>query len=362
MTQILTQEEIDALIFGMADGDSTAKNEPQAEQAPALAAIQQAQPVVDINELIQSAQKDIVQRVEPKRDYRLYDFRRPEKFSKNQIREVRSQMEILARQFNNIIANLLRFNTEVVLIEVGQCNYADLYRTSMLHSIICLFALEENKGGHGILQFSTELAFTMIERLMGGEGSPSQTVRDLTDFERLVFNDIFQRFIDSYTKALKEYAEINGKIIRLETDEKLIPKGFSPDETFVKCTFEMRFPKNKGFIIISIPYSIISHHFTGGKYDTHSNISRKPISSNDISGTVKDLKFNAEVEIGKTKSTIRELLALEPGSLLIFDRKSNEPFDLYINKSPRFKVKPGYVDKKMGVEIISIITEGHDNE
>ena len=54
MTQILTQEEIDALIFGMADGDSTAKNEPQAEQAPALAAIQQAQPVVDINERLYS--------------------------------------------------------------------------------------------------------------------------------------------------------------------------------------------------------------------------------------------------------------------------------------------------------------------
>jgi len=362
MTQILTQEEIDALIFGMADGDSTVRNEAQVEEAPAPAAVQQAKPVVDINELIQSAQKGIVQRVEPKRDYRLYDFRRPEKFSKNQIREVRSQMEILARQFNNIIANLLRFNTEVVLIEVGQCNYADLHRTSMLHSIIGLFSLEENKGGHGILQFSTELAFTMIERLMGGEGSPSQTVRDLTDFERLVFTDIFQRFIDAFTRSLKDYADINGRIIRLETDEKLIPKGFSPDETFVKCTFEMRFPRNKGFIIISIPYSIISHHFTGGKYDSHSDAGRKTISSGDISGTVKELKFNAEVEIGETEFTIRELLALEPGSLLIFDRKVNEPFNLCINKSPRFKVKPGYVDKKMGVEIISIITEGNENE
>jgi flagellar motor switch protein FliM len=361
MTQILTQEEIDALIFGMGDSDSGGKTEtapPPSQQANAAIA-----PVVDIQQLIQTAQKDIAPRVEPKRDYRLYDFRRPEKFSKNQIREVRSQMEILARQFNNIIANLLRFNTEVALIEVGQCNYADLYRTSMLHSIICLFALEENKSGHGILQYSTELAFTMIDRMMGGEGSPSQTVRDLTEFERLVFTDIFQRFIDAYTKALKEYAEIHGKILRIETDEKLIPKGFSPEETFVKCTFEMRFPKNKGFMIISIPYYLIASYFTGGKYDVRgASVSKKPISVNDVPGTVKELKFTAEVEVGETRFTIRDLLALEPGSLLLFDSKASEPLDLYINKSPRFKVKPGYVDKRMGVEIISMITEGKNNE
>ncbi len=361
MTQILTQKEIDALISGMAADDGTA--EAEAASAPRQSSGNQTGPAADIQMLTHSTRKNIVPGIESRKDFRLYDFRSPEKFSRNQIRDVRSKMETAARQFNNIIAGLLRFNTEVVLIEVGQCSYADLHRASPLHSIICLFALEENKSGHGVLQFPTELAFTMIERLMGGEDSPSQTVRDLTDFERLAFTDIFQRFIDVYTIVLKDYAEIHGRIVRLETDGKLIPRCFPPEETFVKCTFELRFPRSRGFIILSIPYLIIAKHFAGCKYDTRgANGSRKPISVSDVPGTVKELKFNAEVELGEIKSTIRELLALEPGSLLIFERKVNEPFDLYINKSPRFKVKPGYVDRKMGVEIISTITEGQDHD
>jgi flagellar motor switch protein FliM len=366
MTEILTQEEIDALIFGMAGGEED--KTPGQETAPVQQVIDQAAvnqaPAVDINMLIQSAQKDVIYKQDPKKDYKLYDFRRPEKFSKNQVRAVRNIMEILARQLNNIIANLLRFNTEVALIEVGQCNYGDLHRTAPLNSIIGLFSLEENKAGHGVMHFSTELTFTMIERLMGGDGSPDQIIRDLTEFEKMIVTDIFQRFLDPYTKAMREMCMLSGRISHIETDEKMIPKAFPPDETFVKVTFEIRFPKNRGFIILSIPYFLIAPHFRGGKHSSsRGRLAHHSIEVDKIPRNVMDLKFAAEIQLGSSTFTIRDLLALKPGSIVLLDRKVDESLEVVINNTPKFKVKPGYVDKKMGVQITSIITEEReDNE
>jgi len=364
MTEILTQDEIDALIFGMGGSDEERAAGPEASIAPEpeKSPVRQ-EPAVDINQLILSAQKDVVIKQEPRKDFKLYDFRRPEKFSKNQVRTVRNNMEILARQMNNIISNLLRFNTEVALIEVGQCNYSDLHRTAPLNSIICLFNLEENRAGHGVLHFSTELTFTMIERLMGGDGAPDQVIRDLTEFEKMIMTDIYQRFIDSYTKVMREICTLSGRISHLETDEKMIPKAFPPDETFVKVTFEFKFPRSKGYMIISIPYAMIASHFRGGRGgNSRGGAGRHSLGVENIPRNVMELKFDAEIQLGFSVFTIRDLLALKPGSIVMLNRKVDEPLDVVINKTPKFRVKPEYVEKKMGVQITSIISEGKEDD
>jgi flagellar motor switch protein FliM len=70
------------------------------------------------------------------------------------------------------------------------------------------------------------------------------------------------------------------------------------------------------------------------------------------------MRFAVEVLLGTARSTVRGLLELKAGSVLILDRKRDESLEALINNSSRFKVKPGYVDRKLGAMILSIIDEG----
>jgi flagellar motor switch protein FliM len=386
MTEILTQEEIDALIANMAGSDSEPSpgGEPQSDAPPPSASpeaiLQRAEsPLVpenedpaadamlqsgqiDIHKLIQSAQSEIELKSMAKKDYKLYDFRRPEKFTKEQARAIRNQMEVLSRLLNNYIAKLLRFNTEVTLLEISQCNYGDVKRTTHLNSIIGIFNLEENKPGHGVFQFSLDMAFTMIERLMGGDGSPNQHLRDLTEFEKLIISDYFQRFMEFYSRSMRDFADMSCRITQVETDERLIPKAFSPTEVFVKSTFEIQFPKNRGFMVVSIPYHIIASYFNKGKFEEKRGGNGHSITLEKIPQNVKDLGFKAEVNLGKASLSIRELLDLKPGSVIVLDRRVDEQMEVYVNNRPKFKVRPGYVNNKMGVQIASIYREGMDQD
>jgi flagellar motor switch protein FliM len=352
MSQILSQEEIDLLITSMGD-------ESQAEIMKAAAGGAEPVEAAGAELPFRSMRKDAAAEAQTKKGYRLYDFRRPEKLSKNQVRLIKGQMEILARQLTNIIADMLRFNTEVSLVEVSQCSYGDIHGASSTGTIKCILSLDDCRSGHGILQFSTALAFSMIERLMGGEGAPEQRVRELTEFERMVFSDVFKRFFDAYCRAMSDFCDLDGKLTHIETDQRLIPKAFSPHETFIRSIFEMRFPGCKDFMLIAIPYSATVQSFAKGKGRALQAATDAPrVTALDIPREVRDMRFAVEVLLGTARSTVRGLLELKAGSVLILDRKRDESLEALINNSSRFKVKPGYVDRKLGAMILSIIDEG----
>lgn len=367
MSQILTQDEIDALINGMAGIDEPAKVEDTSTklsaESIAISPVAEDIKAVDIHQLIKSAQKDAIVKPEPKKDYKLYDFRRPEKFSKNQARDIKSQIEMMIRQLNNLIANMMRFETEVVVLEVGQCNYGDLFRTATLSTILATFNIEENRVGHGMIQFTTEMAFMMIERLMGGEGSPDQFIRELTDFEKIILMDIFQKFVDLYMKAMRNFMDISGRILQVETDEKVIPKAYPYDELFIKTTFELKFPKNRGFMMISVPLSALLDFLSTGKYKKEDQEEKKSYTIKDVpKEMVNELKFSAEVVLGSTVFKVRDLLEMKKGTVIVLDRNVNDMLEVYINKKPRFTVKPGYVNNKMGALVTSIIVEENNQD
>ncbi len=179
----------------------------------------------------------------------------------------------------------------------------------------------------------------------------------------MILTDIYQRFIDSYTKVMRDMCPLSGRISHIETDEKMIPKAFPPEETFVKVTFEFKFPKNKGYLIISVPYALIASHFRGGKPGNgRGGAGRHSLGVENIPRNVMELQFTAEIQLGFSAFTIRDLLALKPGSIVMLNKKVDDPLDVVINRTPKFRVKPGYVDKKMGVQITSIISEGKEDD
>lgn len=361
MTEILSQAEIDALVNSMSEQDEAADE----VSIDPLATPKEPEPLTaNIDELIEQAKKQPGYKEPPKKSkaYRLYDFRRPDKLSKLQIRDISNKLALFSRQVGNTLSEFLRLTTEVMVLDVSQCNYSDMFKAVPMETLFCLYKLGDNTPGHGILLFNTNLAFTLIERLMGGVGSPKQVVRELTDLEKRLSGDLFGRFLVSYDKAMQPYISIDAQITHIENDEKLLPRAFPMEEIFIKSVFEIRLPQIKGFLTISHPYSLLYDYLSTRKGDEDKpKDSGKQITVNDVPENVKEMKLRAKVILGDAVITVRRLLDLKPGSVIQLETGVDEELTAYVDKKPRLKIRPGFINNKMGGIITSInMEDGND--
>lgn len=169
MGDILSQDEIDALLASVGAG---------AAPAPAAA------PVATAPAPWQDRPKD-------ERKVSLYDFRRPDRVSKDQMRVLQNLHENFARVLSTTLTSYLRTLVEVDLVSVDQLTYNEFVMSVTNPSCIYVYQMEPLTG-KAIFEINPSLVFFMIDRLFGGPGKAMQYNRELTDIERTVMNKIVE--------------------------------------------------------------------------------------------------------------------------------------------------------------------------
>ena len=122
--------------------------------------------------------------------YEVYDFRRPDKLSKDHVRSLQMLHENFAGFFVSSLAGHLRSQVEVELVSVEQVPYDEYIKTisASLLNILDVDAL----SGQAILEIDFGILFSMLDRLLGGKGAAGKIVRDLTDIEKVLAGSIVE--------------------------------------------------------------------------------------------------------------------------------------------------------------------------
>ena len=149
MSEVLSQDEVDALLSALSSGE------------------------VDREEIIKEEQLARIKR---------YDFRRPDKFSKDQVRTLHMIHENYARFLSTTLATYLRAVVDVEVVSAQQITYDEFTRSLPVPTVLTIFDAEELRGS-GILEMNSGLAMMIVERLLGGQISIPDKARELTDIE-----------------------------------------------------------------------------------------------------------------------------------------------------------------------------------
>ena len=331
MNEVLSQDEIDQLLQAISSGDSEADD---------------YKPVNDTRRI------------------KIYDFRRPDKFSKEQIRTVSNMHETFARLTTTSLSAQLRTLVHVHVASVDQLTYEEFIRSIPTPTTLAVINMDPLKG-NAVLEIAPEITFIIIDRLFGGSGDTGGKVnRDLTDIEQSVMVGIIVRILANMREAWTQVIDLRPRLQQIETNPQfaqIVP----PNEMVILVTLEIKIGEEAGMMNICIPYITIEPIVSKlSSQFWFSSVRRS--STTQYLGTLKEKLADVEMElvadIGSINVPIRDVLALRIGDVVRLDNiRVGEPLTLSVGSKKKFYCQPGVVGKKMAVQIIGKIEE-HENE
>lgn len=317
----------------------------------------------EIDKLLNALSEGTVSAEEVKADeeqkkVKSYDFKRPDKFSKDQIRTLFMLHESFSRLFNTYLSTHLRTLVNVEVASVEQLTYQEFVQSLANPSVISILAVPPLKGNI-IMEVNTEIAFAYIDRVFGGEGLSGIKSRVLTEIEEAVM----RRFIDKAMGNLKEaWANVVEFYPSIEATEsnpqfaQIVP----PNDMVVIVTIQMKMGDVEGMMNICIPYLVLEPVMS--KLTTTFWVASS-VSKDDDPEQVKLLQKKIErtsvpfsVEMGNIEITIHEFLTLGFGDVLQLDTGVKDELRCMVGKRPKFYCRPGTAGNKMAVQITGIMS------
>lgn len=286
-----------------------------------------------------------------KRNYKLYNFRRPDKFSKDHLRALQSIHDGFARQLGMTLSAYLRLSIEVDVISVDQLTYDEFVRS--MPSPITVTILEmEPLTGQSLLGFTHEITSSIIDRMLGGLGVPESKPRELTDIEQSLMRRVIDKTVHTLEESWNPILAVNLSIMGIEDSYNMIQVA-SPGEIVALVTFEIKLgAKDSGLMSLCIPYPVLetvlgqlsAQRIFHGSSQHHSEEEQTKILTK-----LNYAKIPVEVFLAGTQLSVHELLELGVGDVIKLDRGVSDDLLINVNHKPKFYGRPGRIKDKLAI-------------
>ena len=300
---------------------------------------------------------------ETQKKVKTYDFKRPDKFSKDQIRTLYMLHESFARLLNTYLSTHLRTLVNVEVASVEQLTYQEFVQSMSNPSVISILSVPPLKGSI-IMEVNTEIAFAYIDRVFGGEGKVGLKARMLTEIEEAVMRRFIDTAMTNLREAWRNVAVFNPSIEAVESNPQfaqIVP----PSDMVVIVTVQVKLGEVEGMLNICIPYLVLEPIMS--KLTTTFWVAAN-VSRDEGEGTTQILQKKLErtkvpfvVEMGRINITIQEFLTLGFGDVLQLDTLVKDEMPCLVGKYPKFYCRPGTSGKKMAVQITRVVNKGDEN-
>ncbi|MEY9092068.1 flagellar motor switch protein FliM [Paenibacillus sp. RC84] len=326
MVDVMSQNEIDALLAALSSGE------------------------MDAEEL---------KKEDTQRKVRLYDFKRAVRFSKDHIRSLTRIHENFARYLTTYFSAQLRTFVQINVVQVEQLPYDEFIRSIPKMTILNIFEAEPLEG-RMVLEVHPNVAYAMLDRLLGGVGVSPQKIAALTEIETIVMERIFSRAFESLQEAWKTIIDLSPRLEALETNPQFM-QIVSPNETIALISLSTKIGDTTGMINLCIPHVVIEpimprlsvhHWFVSQKK------SRAPEEVEILQDRLTQAKLPIIAELGESQITIHEFLNLQPGDVITLNKPVNEPLHIKVGEKLKFTGSAGTTKSKMAVQIGEIVNEG----
>jgi flagellar motor switch protein FliM len=326
MNEVLSQDEIDQLLTAISSGD------------------------VETEELSQPTES---------RKIKIYDFKRPDKFSKEQIRTVSIMHETFARLTTTALSAQLRSLVQVHVASVDQLTYEEFIRSIPNPTTLGVINMDPLKGS-AILEIDPAITFSIIDRLFGGQGEGTKVTRDLTDIETSVMEGIIVRILGNMREAWSQVIDLRPRLGQIETNPQfaqIVP----PTEMVVLVTLETKVGEVEGMMNFCIPYLTIEPIISklSAQY-WYSSVRRGATTENlnILRERLSTISVPMIVEIGSMDLTVRDVLSLTVGDVIrLQDAHIYDHMALRVGERKKFWCKPGQIANKLAVQVTGRIEE-----
>ncbi|MBS4177113.1 flagellar motor switch protein FliM [Lederbergia citrea] len=325
---VLSQSEIDALLSAISTGEMTAEDFKKEDE---------------------------------EKKVKVYDFKRALRFSKDQIRSLTRIYDNFARLLTTYFSAQLRTYINIIVASADQIPYEEYIRSVPKMTILNVIDVQP-LDGRMIMEIHPNIAYAMIDRILGGKGTSYNKIENLTEIEMRLMTNLFERTLEFLQDAWSGIAEIDPVLSELEINPQFL-QGVSPNETVVVISMNASVGETSGMINICIPHVLLEPiipKLSAQYWMETSRKHRKPDEVELLQQKIKEAKVQLTAQLGSSKLTIEDFLSLDYGDVIELDTRIDEPLVLKIGEIPKFTGQPGKLNKKLAVQILDTIEEGDE--
>ena len=326
MTEVLSQDEIDQLLTAISSGE------------------------IDTEEIHQAADQ---------RKIKIYDFKRPDKFSKDQLRTVSIMHETFARLTTTSLSADLRSLVNVHVASVDQLTYEEFIRSIPNPTTLATINMDPLKGS-AILEIDPAVTFSIIDRSFGGRGEGTKLTRDLTDIEQSVMEGKIVRILGNLREAWGTVIDLRPRLGNIETNPQFA-QVVPPTEMVVLVTMETKVSEVEGMMNFCIPYLTIEPIISKLSAQYWYSSVRKSTTTenlNIIRERIGTVDVDVKAEVGSIALTVRDVLSLRVGDTIRLDNvRVNDPLVLKVGNKKKFMCRPGQIGNKIAIKVLKKIED-----
>lgn len=256
-----------------------------------------------------------------------YDFLSPKKFTREQIRFLQNIFESFARLLSLYLSGQLRISCQAEVLQVEEEEYKEFgnaLNDSVLVSVMGLHSSEYNiEDKQILLEMSRPISFSILDKLLGGNGSGYLINRDYTEIELSLLEYLFKQVTGLLKDAWNNYFDVGFSMDSIETNAQMI-QFIQPDESVAIVVVEIMLNDLKGNLNICLPASSLEEIFKGfdSKYvkvNKRDDPKVEKRRKDNILLQLKDTPLTVAAVLGETEVTLKELLELRPGDIIPLD-------------------------------------------
>jgi len=306
MSDVLSQDEIDKLLQSLSSGE------------------------VDIEEI-----------KEEEKAVKTYDFKRPSKFSKEQLRTFEMIHENFARSVSTYLSGRVRSFVNVSLASVDQITYEEFTRSLPNPSFITIFSANELVGNI-VMEMGLEIFYTILDLILGGPGIPISS-RSPTDVEIAIMRKEVVSILTHLAQAWEDIQPFVPNIENIESNPQFVQVA-PPSEMVVLVTLYMSVGKTEGFMNICWPSTVIEPFseklsarlwFTTGSQKTYKEDIEK------LKKSIQDAYADVAAVLGEATLSFWDILNLSVGDVIRLNTHQDDPIIIRINGRDKFRAVPG---------------------
>jgi flagellar motor switch protein FliM len=288
------------------------------------------------------------------RDVRVVDFRRPDKLAREQLRTLRSIHDDAARIMAASLSTRLGTTIGARLVAAGQIMVAEHLRELRLPTELAVVR-SAALGGPFIVDLDLDLAYALLDRLLGGSGEMRPGRPEPTPIEAELIDRIVAEILPALEEAWRRVARLDAAIAATALGPEFL-KFADPTDVAAVLAFEVDIAGATGRLAVCYPYASLG--------PVLGELGPAPASGGDQAGTAPagepDLRRVLETvdlvvaaTLGHAEIPVEAIAELAPGDVIRLDERVDRPVALHIGDQVQALAAPGRVGDRLALEIVA---------
>lgn len=285
----------------------------------------------------------------------VYDFRRPNKFTREHVRALQIASETFARQFTTVLSTTLRTVSQVQAKGIHQLTYDEYIRDVPNPTYLAILSLAPLAGA-SIFHLPLPVVMTAVDRLLGGPGAGPALHRPLTEIEQSLMRDLLGRVLRELAYAFESLTALEPTVLHQESNPQFAQIG-SPSDMVIVFVYDLRIGGQAGEATLCVPFAslqpvldeVAANSLLAGRVEADADSVRESLASRMGAAPV-----TVSVSFPPVTLALSDIVDLRPGDVLPLEHRVDDPLEVSIGGLPRFAARPGRRGKRLACVITSV--------